>query len=291
MDRHHSSGQVRKAMQQHGLRFQKSLGQNFLTDTSILEKIISAAELDSDCCVLEIGPGAGALTCELAKKASKVAAVEIDTKLIPLLSENTAEFDNVTIINADILKLDLKRLFLEEFDGKPVKVVANLPYYITTPIIMKLLEEKPGLSGIVIMIQKEVAERLSAKPGTKQYGAITLAVNYYAHPSLVCLVPPDAFVPAPKVWSAVLKLDILEKPPVSVVNEKHFFHLIRAAFGQRRKTFLNSAGNYPALGTCKEDIKKVLNKFGISENIRGESLDLVQFAQFSNELLQLSLYK
>ncbi len=284
MDQHTSSRRVRQSMSRHGLHFQKSLGQNFLTDADILEQIVSAAEIDDNTCVLEIGPGAGALTCRLAACAHKVVAVEIDTGLIPLLRENTAEFDNVKIINCDILKIDLKRLIAEECEGKNVKVVANLPYYITTPIIMKLLEEKPGLSGIVIMIQREVAERLTAEAGTKEYGAITLAVNYYACPSMVCLVPPQAFVPPPKVWSAVLKLDILNQPLVSVCDEKKLFQLIKAAFGQRRKTLLNSISNAAYLGICKEDIKKVLNKFGISANIRGEALNLVQFAQITDEL-------
>lgn len=291
MDRQNSSRQVRRTMSEHGLRFQKSLGQNFLTDASVLDQIVEAANLDERTCVLEIGPGAGVLTCELAKKAYKVAAVEIDSGLIPLLSENTAEFNNVKIINHDIMKLDLAKLFQEEFQGRQVKVVANLPYYITTPIIMKLLEENPGVSEIIIMIQKEVAERLTAQPGTKAYGAVTLSVNYYARPSLVCLVPPDAFVPPPKVWSAVLKLDMLDSPPVTVLDEQHFFHLIKAAFGQRRKTFMNSAANYQALHTCKEDVKKVLNKLGFCETIRGESFTLVEFAQISNELLQLNLLK
>ena len=291
MDSRNTPERVRRAMSEHGLRFQKSLGQNFLTDASVLEQIVEAANLDENTCVLEIGPGAGVLTCELAKNAYKVAAVEIDSGLIPLLSENTAEFHNVKIINQDIMKLDLAQLFKEEFQGKQVKVVANLPYYITTPIIMKLLEENPGVSEIIIMIQKEVAERLTARPGTKAYGAVTLSVNYYAQPSLVCLVPPDAFVPPPKVWSAVLKLDMLDAPPVALLDEQHFFHLIKAAFGHRRKTFVNSAANYPALHTCKEDIKKVLNKLGFCETIRGESFTLVDFAQISNELAQLTLCK
>lgn len=284
MDHHSSSRQVRQSMNRHGLHFRKSLGQNFLTDDTVLEQIVSAAEIDGDTCVLEIGPGAGALTCRLAEKAHKVIAVEIDSGLIPLLRENTAEFQNVQIINRDILKTDIRRLLSEECEGRPVKVVANLPYYITTPIIMKLLEEKPGLSGVVIMIQKEVADRLTAQAGTKAYGAITLAVNYYARPSMVCLVPPEAFVPPPKVCSAVLKLDILKEPPVELADEAFFFRLIQAAFGQRRKTFLNSVGNAAQLNICKEDVKNVLNKFGICENIRGEALNLVQFAQISNEL-------
>ena len=286
MDKFHSSKSVRKNMAEHGLKFQKSLGQNFLTDASVLSQIVSAADLDKDSCVLEIGPGAGALTRELASVAGKVVSVEIDKNLIPLLTENTAEFDNVTIINEDILKVDLEKLFSEQFGGKPVKVVANLPYYITTPIIMKLLEEKPGIESIVIMIQKEVAERLLAEAGSKAYGAVTVSVNYYAKPSAVCLVPPEAFVPPPKVWSEVLKLDVLDEPPVQIKDETHFFNLVKAAFGQRRKTFLNSASNFPALTAGKEDIRKVLLSLGFPETIRGESFSISDFAAISNALLE-----
>ena len=289
MDKLHSSKGVRKTMGEHGLHFQKALGQNFLTDVTVLEQIVDAAKLDSDTCVLEIGPGAGTLTRELAQNAYRVVAVEIDKNLIPMLSENTAEFDNVKIINQDILKTDLKKLFEEEFCGKTVKVVANLPYYITTPIIMKLLEENPGISSIVIMIQKEVAERLCAEPGTKAYGAVTLSVNYYAKPSFVCLVPPESFVPPPKVWSAVLKLDVLGNPPVDVKDEKLFFNLIKAAFGQRRKTFINSAGNFSGIAFDKEDIKNVLIKLGFSETARGETFSLVNFSQIANELSDINL--
>lgn len=289
MDKLHSSKGVKKAMGEHGLHFQKSLGQNFLTDTNILDQIIAAADLDDDTCVLEIGPGAGTLTREIAKKAHKVVAVEIDKNLIPMLCENTADFDNVKIINNDILKIDLEALFAEEFAGKKVKVVANLPYYITTPIIMKLLEEKPGILSIVIMIQKEVAERLAAEAGSKAYGAITPAVNYYSAPTFVCLVPPESFVPPPKVWSAVIRLDVLDKPPVDVLDEAHFFKVIKAAFGQRRKTFLNSASS--VLGTDKETLREVLLALGLSETARGETFSLVDFSQISNELVKRNLCK
>lgn len=291
MDEIQSARQVREFMASRGVRFNKGLGQNFLIDDSVLEEILNASEIGPDTCVLEIGPGIGVLTRELARQAEKVVSVEIDTKLIPLLEENVSEFQNIKIINQDFLKLDLQRLFQEEFQGKKVKVIANLPYYVTTPIIMKLLEEKPGLESIVIMIQKEVAERLTARPGSKQYGAITLAIQYYCVPQMICLVPPESFVPQPKVWSAVLRLDILKQPPVQVASEIHLFQLIKASFGQRRKTFINSVGNYPAFGTCKEDIKKVLKKLGYSENLRGETLDLVQFAQLSDEIFGINLYK
>lgn len=284
MDNLHSSKAVKNMLAQRGLRFNKALGQNFLVDEGVLDNIINAAQITDDTCVLEIGPGIGVLTYELAKRAKKVVTVEIDKNLIPVLNENLSEFDNVTIVNQDILKVDLKQVFAEHFDGKKVKVIANLPYYITTPIIMKLLEEKPGLDSIVVMIQKEVADRLTAKPATKQYGAITLAVNYYCNPGIVCMVPPTSFVPMPKVWSSVIRLDVLDSPNVQVNSEKLFFRLIKASFGQRRKTFLNSVGNDAGLNICKEDIKNVLNKLGFSETLRGETLNLVEFAQISNEL-------
>ena len=264
---------ARKQLSGEGLRPKKSLGQNFLTDQGVLDDIVRAAALSAESCVLEIGPGMGALTKELAAQAGRVVAVEIDTSILPVLEKNLEAFDNVTVINSDVLKVDLETLFGQYFGENPVKVIANLPYYITTPIIMKLLGEK-RLASIVIMIQKEVAERLSASPGSKDYGAITLAVQYRARVQLVRHVAPESFYPVPKVWSSVIELSLLEKPPVSVEDEEHFFHLIHGAFSQRRKTFLNSAGSYPPLGCDKEILKKVLEKLGICENIRGESLTL-----------------
>ena len=282
---------VRRQLAGEGLRPKKSLGQNFLTDETVLENIVAAADVTSESCVLEIGPGMGALTRELAKTAGRVAAVEIDTSILPVLEQNICEFSNVTVVNQDILKADLAALFADLFGTRSVKVIANLPYYITTPIIMKLLEEDLPITSIVIMIQREVARRLAAAPGTKDYGAITPVVQYKAEVTPICDVPPEAFEPAPKVWSSVIRLDVRQTPPVSVTDEAHFFHVIRAAFAQRRKTFVNSAGSYPALGVEREDVKKVLQKLNFSENIRGEILSIEQFAQISNELVRERLSK
>lgn len=282
---------VRRQLAGEGLRPKKSLGQNFLTDETVLENIVAAADVTSESCVLEIGPGMGALTRELAKAAGHVAAVEIDTSILPVLEQNICEFSNVTVVNQDILKADLAALFADLFGTRSVKVIANLPYYITTPIIMKLLEEDLPITSVVIMIQREVARRLAAAPGTKDYGAITPVVQYKAEVTPICDVPPEAFEPAPKVWSSVIRLDLRQTPPVSVTDEAHFFHVIRAAFAQRRKTFVNSAGSYPALGVEREDVKKVLQKLNFSENIRGEILGIEQFAQISNELVRERLSK
>ncbi len=275
---------VRQQLSGEGLRPKKGLGQNFLTDESVLLDIVAAAEPDSDTCVLEIGPGMGVLTRELAKTAGKVVAVEVDTTILPILKKNLSEFQNVTVVNEDILKVDLDALFDEHFGNRNVKVVANLPYYITTPIIMKLLENR-RISSVVVMIQREVAQRLAAQAGTKDYGAITLAVQYRSRVELVRDVPPEAFLPAPKVWSSVVRLKLLDEPPVSVKNEAHFFQLIKGAFSQRRKTFVNSVGNYPPLQTSKEAVKEVLQQLGIPEDIRGEALDLSAYAQISDALL------
>lgn len=280
---------VRRQLAGEGLRPKKSLGQNFLTDETVLSEIVAAAGLNSDSCVLEIGPGMGALTRHLAAAAGHVAAVEIDTSILPVLQKNIGCFSNVTVVNQDILKADLATLFAELFGNRPVKVIANLPYYITTPIIMKLLEEPLPITSIVIMIQREVARRLAATPATKDYGAITPVVQYRAEVTPICDVPPEAFEPAPKVWSSVIRLDIRQSPPVTVTDEAHFFHVIRAAFAQRRKTFVNSASSYSALGVTREDIKKVLQILNFSENIRGETLSIEQFAQISNELLEKKL--
>ena len=230
---------LKKQMAKNNLHFNKALGQNFLTDDNILDDIIFAADLNNTTNVLEIGPGIGALTTRLAPRAKKVVAVEIDTSLIPTLTENLSMYDNTKIINNDILKIDLKKLIDEEFNGEEVRVVANLPYYITTPIIMKLLEENPGFSSITVMVQKEVAERLTAFPGGKNCGAITYSVNYFCETEKVVDVPPEAFVPAPKVWSSVIKLILRDKPPVECKDVEHLFELIKSAFLMRRKTFLN----------------------------------------------------
>lgn len=275
---------TKQLMRERGLYFNKSLGQNFLTDEGVLADIVEGAAVDGDTFVLEIGPGIGVLTCELAARARQVTAVETDARLIPVLQENLQEFNNVALINQDILKVDLAALLKPYQSWGKRKVVANLPYYITTPVIMKLLEGSLPLDEIVVMVQREVAERLCAAPDSKAYGAITLSVEYYSEAEVLFDVPPHCFVPQPKVWSSVIRLRIRKQPPVELADEAHFFRLIKAAFGQRRKTFVNAAANFGGLSTCKEDIKKVLNKFGISENVRGESLSLVQFAQISNEI-------
>ncbi len=280
---------IKNQMHAHGLKFNKALGQNFLSDDTVLDEIVDAAGIDENTCVLEIGPGSGALTKKLAKVAKKVVAVEIDGGLIPLLKENVSSFQNVEILHADILAISLSELFSREFSGETVKVVANLPYYITTPIVMKLLEENPGFSSMVIMVQKEVAQRLVALPGGKNCGAITYSVNYYCETELVTDVPPEAFVPAPKVWSSVIKLSVREKPPVEVEDEQHLFALIKAAFLMRRKTFLNCVSQNEYIHTDKETLRNILSEFGISENIRGEALSLVQFSQISNAIKKRNL--
>lgn len=280
---------LKKQMAQNNLHFNKALGQNFLTDDNILDEIIGAAVLDSDTNVLEIGPGAGALTTRLAPHAKKVVAVEIDTTLIPMLTETLSVYDNVRLINNDILKIDLNKLIDDEFRGEPVRVVANLPYYITTPIIMKLLEENPGFESIVVMVQKEVADRLVAAPGGKNCGAITYSVNYYCETEKIVDVPPEAFVPAPKVWSSVIKLTLRDKPPVDCDDVNHLFELIKAAFLMRRKTFINCVSSSKTINCDKETLREILNKYGISETVRGEALSLVQFSQISNEILMRNL--
>lgn len=278
-----SKQSVRRQLAGEGLRPKKGLGQNFLTDDTVLSDIVAAASPDGESCVLEIGPGMGVLTRELAKEAGKVVAVEIDTTILPILAKNLAEFSNVTVVNQDILKVDLDALFDEHFGDRPVTVVANLPYYITTPIIMKLLECK-RISTVVVMIQKEVAERLAASAGSKDYGAVTLAVQYRSRVQLVRHVPPEAFEPMPKVWSSVIRLEVLEHPPIQVQNEAHFFQLIKAAFGQRRKTFVNSVSASSTLGADKETVKEALLALGYSETVRGEALDMEAYARISDFL-------
>lgn len=276
---------LKQKMSKNNLHFNKALGQNFLTDDIVLDEIISSSSLNCETNVLEIGPGAGALTTRLAKNAKKVVAVEIDTSLIPMLLEALSEFSNVKIINEDILKIDLKKLIEEEFDGGEIKVIANLPYYITTPIIMKLLEENPGFCSITVMVQKEVADRLTADPGGKNCGAITYSVNYYCKTQKIVDVPPEAFCPAPKVSSSVIKLDVREKPPVDCNDKEHLFKLIKAAFLMRRKTFLNCVSQSSDINCDKEKLKEILKKLGISETVRGEALTLVQYSQISQAIL------
>ncbi len=265
--------------------FQKKFGQNFLIDTHVLDKIIQAADITKDDFVLEIGPGIGTLTQYLCEHAREVVAVEIDKMLIPILEDTLSNYRNVTVINNDILKLDLNALVQERNDGKPIKVVANLPYYITTPIIMDLFERHLPLINITVMVQKEVADRMQAPPGGKDYGALSLAVQYYSKPYIAANVPPNCFMPRPNVESAVINLTLHGKPPVDVADEKLLFKMIRASFNQRRKTLVNGLNNSPELFFTKEEIQKALEAIGISENIRGEALSLEQFARLSNALL------
>ena len=271
-------------IKKYDFRFQKKYGQNFLIDTHVLDKIISAAGVTKEDMVLEIGPGIGTMTQYLAEAAREVVAVEIDDKLIPILEETLSEYDNVTIINEDILKLDIAKLADEKNGGKPIKVVANLPYYITTPIIMGLFESKVPLDNITIMVQKEVADRMQVGPGTKDYGALSLAVQYYAKPEIVANVPPNCFIPRPTVGSAVIRLKRYAEPPVTVGDEKKMFSLIRASFNQRRKTLVNGLSNAPGIGLNKEKVAEALEKMGLSPTIRGEALTLSQFAELSNLL-------
>ena len=271
-----------EVLQKYDFVFQKRFGQNFLIDTHVLEKIMDASRITKDDFVLEIGPGIGTMTQYLAEAAREVAAVEIDNSLIPILKDTLKEWNNVTIINDDILKVDIRKLALEKNNGRPVKVVANLPYYITTPIIMGLFENQVPLSSITIMVQKEVADRMQVGPGTKEYGALSLAVQYYAKPEIVANVPPNCFMPRPKVGSAVIRLERYEKPPVEVEDEKLMFRIIRASFNQRRKTLVNGLKNSQELNYSKEEIETVLERAGIPLNIRGEALTLEQFADLAN---------
>ena len=270
-----------EVIQKYEFAFQKKFGQNFLIDSHVLDKIVSAAGITKDDFVLEIGPGIGTMTQYLAASARKVFAVEIDKALIPILEDTLKEFDNVQVINQDILKVDIKKLAEEHNDGKPIKVVANLPYYITTPIIMGLFESQVPIDSITVMVQKEVADRMKVGPGTKDYGALSLAVQYYAEPYIVANVPPNCFMPRPKVGSAVIRLTRHEKPPVEVADEKLMFRLIRASFNQRRKTLANGLNNSPELSYSKEEIQQTIEKCGFKAGIRGEALTLEDFAKLA----------
>ena len=271
-----------QTIKKYEFAFQKKFGQNFLIDDHVITKIINAAEITKDDLVLEIGPGIGTMTQYLAESARKVIAVEIDKNLIPILGEILAEYDNVTVINEDILKLDINRLVEEENAGKPIKVVANLPYYITTPIIMGLFESHVPLQSITVMVQKEVADRMQVGPGSKDYGALSLAVQYYAKPYIAANVPPNCFIPRPGVGSAVIRLTRYEEPPVTVKDESLMFKLIRASFNQRRKTLQNGIANSPELPYSKAQVEKALEKMGLAANVRGESLTLAEFAKLSD---------
>ena len=271
-------------LQKYHFNFQKKFGQNFLIDPTVLDRIIRAARITKEDCVLEIGPGIGTMTQYLAESAGSVVAVEIDQNLIPILKETLAEYDNVSIINDDILKVDLNKIVEEKNGGRPIKVVANLPYYITTPIIMGLFEKQVPLQSITIMVQKEVADRMQVGPGTKDYGALSLAVQYYAKPDIVANVPPNCFIPRPNVGSAVIRLTKYEQPPVTVRDVDRMFAIIRASFNQRRKTLVNGLGNAPELGLSKERVAHALEEMQLSPTVRGEALTLAQFARLSDLL-------
>lgn len=273
-------------LQKYEFRAQKKFGQNFLIDPHVLEKIVESSGVTKEDCVLEIGPGLGTMTQYLAEAAREVIAVEIDRNLIPILQETLAGYENVTLIREDILKVDIAALVAERNGGRPVKVVANLPYYITTPILMELLENRVPFQNITVMVQKEVAERMQAGPGTKDYGALSLAVQYYTLPEIVANVPPNCFLPRPKVGSCVIRLTLHERPPVDTPDEKFLFALIRASFNQRRKTLVNGLGNAAGLPVKKEEAAAALEAMGLSATVRGEALTLEQFAQLSRLLKQ-----
>ncbi|MCR5789748.1 MAG: 16S rRNA (adenine(1518)-N(6)/adenine(1519)-N(6))-dimethyltransferase RsmA [Lachnospiraceae bacterium] len=284
----YNPGETLNLIKKHDFTMQKRYGQNFLVDEHILDKIIDAAELTKEDFVIEIGPGLGTMTQKLSEKAGQVAAVEIDKELIPILHETLGAYTNVDIIHRDILKMDLRGYLKEHAGDRPVKVVANLPYYITTPVIMELLEGKYPLCSITVMIQKEVAERMREGPGSKDYGALSLAVQYYSSPVMITEVPPSCFIPRPKVSSTVIRLDVYKKPPLSVKDEALMFRLIRASFNQRRKTLRNSLASAAGLCIEKEQVDRALRKMGLSETIRGEALTLEEFARLSDILSERS---
>ena len=277
-------GNTIEILQKYQFHFQKKFGQNFLIDTHVLEKIIREAQITEEDCVIEIGPGIGTMTQYLAEYARQVIAIEIDRNLIPILKDTLSSYHNVTFINEDVLKVDIRKLAEEKNQGKPVKVVANLPYYITTPIVMGLLESRVPLDSITIMVQKEVAERMQEGPGSKEYGALSLAVQYYARPEIVANVPPNCFMPRPKVGSAVIRLTRHKEKPVQVKDENFMFRLIRASFNQRRKTLQNGLNNCAELAVTKAQVVEALEKMGLPATVRGEKLTLEQFAQLSDLL-------
>lgn len=274
---------TREIIEKYGFDFRKKYGQNFLTDDGILDRIVEVAAVTKDDCVLEIGPGIGTLTMRLAQEAGEVIAVEIDRNLIPILHETLAEYDNVTVIHGDILKTDIRGLISERGGGR-LKVVANLPYYITTPIIMTLFESHLPLESVTVMVQKEVAQRMKTGPGSKEYGALSLAVQYYSRPEIVAAVPASCFMPRPKVDSTVIRLDVYKEPPVEVSDEKWFFAVIRASFNQRRKTLANGLANAGHLGVKRQQVEEALATMGLPTSVRGETLSLEQFAELSNRL-------
>ncbi len=277
-----------QVLQKHEFQFKKKFGQNFLIDPHVLDKIVDAAQITKDDFVLEIGPGIGTLTQYLCENARQVLAVEIDDKLIPILKETLQPYDNVEVLHGDILKQDIQQIADTYNDGKPIKVVANLPYYITTPIIMELFESHVPLANVTVMVQKEVADRMKAEPGTKDYGALSLAVQYYAKPYIAAFVPPNCFMPRPNVGSAVIRLDCLARVPVGVHNEKLMFRLIRASFNQRRKTLQNGIANSAELSFTKEQAARAIEQAGFDVRIRGEKLGLEEFARLADELERMT---
>ena len=277
-----------QVLQKHEFQFKKKFGQNFLIDPHVLDKIVDAAQITKDDFVLEIGPGIGTLTQYLCENARQVLAVEIDDKLIPILKETLQPYDNVEVLHGDILKQDIQQIADTYNDGKPIKVVANLPYYITTPIIMELFESHVPLANVTVMVQKEVADRMKAEPGTKDYGALSLAVQYYAKPYIAAFVPPNCFMPRPNVGSAVIQLDCLARVPVEVHNEKLMFRLIRASFNQRRKTLQNGIANSTELSFTKEQAARAIEQAGFDVRIRGEKLGLEEFARLADELERMT---
>lgn len=278
------SNKYHSNLQKYNFNFQKKFGQNFLIDTHVLDKIIAAAQITKEDMVLEIGPGIGTMTQYLCENAREVVAVEIDKNLIPILEDTLSGYDNVSLINGDILKVDINQIVQEKNNGKPIKVVANLPYYITTPIIMGLFESHVPIENITVMVQKEVADRMQVGPGTKDYGALSLAVQYYAEPYIVANVPPNCFMPRPKVGSAVIRLTRHSEPPVVVKDEAMMFRLVRASFNQRRKTLVNGLSNSPEVTATKEEILQALEKMGMPATVRGETFGLEEFAQLTNLL-------
>ena len=274
-----------EVLQKYDFHFQKKFGQNFLIDTHVLERIVESSNITKDDFVLEIGPGIGTMTQYLCEHAGRVMAVEIDKNLLPILADTLKEYDNVTVVNEDILKLDIGKIAEEYNDGKPIKVVANLPYYITTPIIMALFESHVPLASVTVMVQKEVAERMQAGPGTKDYGALSLAVQYYSRAEITANVPPNCFMPRPNVGSAVIRLDVHKDPAVKVKDESLMFGIIRASFNQRRKTLQNSISHDSKLGIDKDMVAAVLEEMGLSATVRGEALSLAQFAEFTDRVL------
>ncbi|MDO4743829.1 MAG: 16S rRNA (adenine(1518)-N(6)/adenine(1519)-N(6))-dimethyltransferase RsmA [Clostridia bacterium] len=278
--------ELKSVIERHGFSFTKSLGQNFLIDKNILDKIVEGSGIDKDWGVLEIGPGAGTLTRELAARAKSVVAIEIDNKLIPLLQDTLSDFDNAEVICEDVMKVDLKCLIEEKFGDIPVAVVANLPYYITTPIIMNFLENEIPVKSLTVMVQKEVADRMAARPGGKDYGALSAAVQFYTEPKIICRAEPHCFMPQPKVESQVVRLSVLEKPRVEVSDRSFMFKVIKSAFGQRRKTLLNALSKSPYISLEKSVVQEAILEAGLDVNIRGERLSLFEFARLSDIILK-----